>query len=468
MRAVHWFRNDLRLSDNTALIAAARADELIPLFVLDDALLAAHASPPRRRFLLECLTSLAQNLSHRGSRLLVRRGDPAAVIARLLHDTRAERLTFNRDYSPYARRRDAQVERQCAARGVAVESHKDRVVFESDEVRTQSGTPFSVYTPYRNAWLARGRAHDAWRPHRAPKLPPLPGGLSGDPLPTLADLEADADTTQILAGGEAAGLRRLAGFLAGPVRDYVRDRDRPAVDGTSRLSAYLRFGAVSPRRCIADALTCAAEERRAAAGAHKWVDELIWREFYLALLAEHPRLLGQAFKRDFAQVAWNHDADSFAAWCAGRTGFPIVDAAMRQLVASGWMHNRARMVVASFLTKDLLIDWRAGERVFMRHLIDGEPASNNGGWQWAASTGTDAQPYFRIFNPVLQGEKFDPDGTYVRTWIPELADVPDRFIHKPWQAPAPPRRYAAPIVDHAERRIAAVARYEAARRAAGA
>ncbi|MDX2170655.1 MAG: deoxyribodipyrimidine photo-lyase [Deltaproteobacteria bacterium] len=464
MRAVHWFRNDLRLSDNTALSAAARADALIPLFVLDDALLAAHASPPRRRFLLDCLASLASNLAHRGSRLIVRRGAPAAVIERLLHETRADRLTFNRDYSPYARRRDAQVEARAARAGARVETYKDRVVFEHDELRTQAGTPFSVYTPYRNAWLAR--AGDALRARRAPTLPPLPAGVASEPLPTLTELGCADDARSSLAGGEAAALRRLATFLDGPLRAYARDRDRPGVDGTSRLSPYLRFGAISPRRCIADALARAAAEPGAAVGARKWVDELIWREFYLALLAAHPRLLGEAFKRDFQRVAWNDDADGFAAWCAGRTGFPIVDAAMRQLVATGWMHNRARMIVASFLTKDLLLDWRAGERFFMRHLIDGEPASNNGGWQWAASTGTDAQPYFRIFNPVLQGEKFDPDGTYVRGWVAELAAVPDRFLHKPWQAPTPPRDYPAPIVDHAERRITAVARYEAARRQA--
>ncbi len=243
----------------------------------------------------------------------------------------------------------------------------------------------------------------------------------------------------------------------------MRDRDRPDRDGTSRLSPHLRFGTISIRRCVQQALALATDEPSAAAGATKWLDELIWREFYAALLAEHPRVLGGAFRREFAAVAWNDDDAGFRAWCEGRTGYPFVDAAMRQLLQTGWMHNRARMIVASFLTKDLLLDWRDGERAFMRHLVDGDPASNNGGWQWAASTGTDAQPYFRIFNPVLQGRRFDPDGAYVRRYVPELRDVDLAFVHTPWQAPSPPRDYPPPIVDHAERRIAAVARYEAAR-----
>ena len=466
MRVVHWFRNDLRLHDNTALTAAARGDELVALFVLDRGLLArAHVSPPRRRFLAECLASLAANLEHHGSRLIIRVGEPAAEIGRLLDETRAERLTFNRDYTPYARRRDAAVRAVAAARGVAVDEHKDRVIFEHDEVRTKTGGAFVVFTPFRNAWLERYRGGPPM-PQRAPALPPPVAGLAGAPLPDAAALGAGDDRTEIQSGGEAAALRRLDTFLARAVRDYAAQRDRPDRDGTSRLSPHLRFGTVSVRRCIHKAFELAAAERAAAAGATKWVDELVWREFYIALLAAHPRVLGGAFRSEFAAVAWNDDADAFAAWCAGRTGYPFVDAAMRQLVHSGWMHNRARMIVASFLTKDLLLDWRAGERFFMRHLIDGDPAANNGGWQWAASTGTDAQPYFRIFNPVLQGERFDPDGAYVRRWLPELRDVPKAFVHKPWQAPAPPADYPPPIVDHSERRIAAVARYEAARAAA--
>ena len=436
MRVVHWFRNDLRLHDNAALRAAARGDELIPVFVVDPALLArAHVSPPRRRFLAECLASLAANLAHHGSRLIVRVGDPAAEIARLLDESRADRLAFNRDYTPYAGRRDAAVRAVAGARGVAVAEHKDRVIFEHDEIRTQAGGGFTVFTPYRNAWLAAYRA--APPPSaRLPALPPPVDGLASAPLPDAAALGAADDATAIPAAGESAARRRLDDFLAGPLRDYARDRDRPDVDGTSRLSPHLRFGTISVRRCVARAMARGADDRRAGVGAAKWIDELIWREFYAALLAEHPRVLAGAFRCELAAVPWDDDAAAFRAWAEGRTGYPFVDAAMRQLRQTGWMHNRARMVVASFLTKDLLLDWRAGERLFMRHLVDGDPASNNGGWQWAASTGTDPQPYFRIFNPVLQGERFDPDGTYVRRYVPELRDVDRRFVHKPWLAPA--------------------------------
>ncbi|MBX3026150.1 deoxyribodipyrimidine photo-lyase [bacterium] len=468
MRVVHWFRNDLRLHDNTALHAAARGDELIPLFVLDPALLArAHVSPPRRRFLAACLSSLAANLAHHGAPLVVRVGDPATEVGRLLDESRADRLVFNRDTTPYARRRDAAVRAVARARDVVVEEHGDRVVFEAEAIRSQSGGGFTVFTPYRNAWLARYRA--APPPVRGvPRLPAPVTDLASAPLPDATALGAADDATAIPSGGEAAALRRLERFAAGALRDYARDRDRPDRDGTSRLSPHLRFGTISVRRCVARAAAQAAAEPAAAAGAGKWIDELIWREFYAALLAEHPRVLGGAFRRQLAGVAWNDDPAAFAAWCAGRTGYPIVDAAMRQLARTGWMHNRARMIVASFLTKDLLLDWRAGERVFMRHLVDGDPASNNGGWQWAASTGTDPQPYFRIFNPVLQGERFDPDGAYVRRYVPELRAVDARFVHAPWLAPRPPRDYPPPIVDHAERRVAAIARYEAARAAGGA
>jgi len=467
MRVVHWFRNDLRLSDNTALTAAAaRGTELVPLFVFDDRLLASpYASRARLRFLLDCVQRLATDLERRGCPLLVRRGDPVDVVARVVAETKADLLTLNRDYSPYAVRRDTRVRAAARAAGARVEDHKDRVVFESGELRTQAGSGFVVYTPFRNAWLTRYR-RDPVEPMRTPALPKRVDGVASAPWPSDRALGVDGGGAAPTVGGEAAARRRLSQFLDGPVSDYARNRDRPGVDGTSRLSAYLRFGAVSARRCIHEALGVAAVERRAAAGVHKWIDELIWREFYIGLLADHPQILRGAFRSEFDGVEWESPGSAFDAWCEGRTGYPIVDAAMRQLRAVGWMHNRARMIAASFLTKDLLIDWRLGEREFMRHLIDGDPAANNGGWQWSASTGTDAQPYFRIFNPVAQGEKFDPDGTYVRRYVPELRDLPDRFVHRPWEASPPPPAYPPRIVDHAERRIMAVARYESARQQA--
>jgi len=236
------------------------------------------------------------------------------------------------------------------------------------------------------------------------------------------------------------------------------------VDGTSRLSHHLRFGTLSPRACVRAAQDAALEHPPLRAGAAKWQDELIWREFYAAVLEEHPRVLTRAFRPEYDAVRWNEDPSGFVAWCAGRTGYPIVDAGMRQLVATGWMHNRARMIAASFLTKDLLIDWRRGEHFFLQHLVDGDPASNNGGWQWSASTGTDAQPYFRIFSPTVQGERFDPTGAYVRRWIPELRDVPSKLVHRPWEAPMLAPEYPERVVMHEERRGEAVRRFEGVRK----
>jgi deoxyribodipyrimidine photo-lyase len=262
--------------------------------------------------------------------------------------------------------------------------------------------------------------------------------------------------------GEAAALRRLDAFLDGPAARYARDRDRPDLDGTSRLSPYLHLGALSPRVCFARALEAERAAPRARAGVRKWLDELIWREFYEAILAAHPRVVTRDFRADLAELRWEDDEAGFRAWCEGRTGLPFVDAGMRQLARTGWMHNRARMVVASFLTKDLLVHWRRGERFFAQRLVDGDLASNVGGWQWAASTGTDAQPWFRIFHPVTQGERCDPHGAYVRRFVPELRALDDRFVHRPWAAPAPPRDYPRPIVDHAEARARALRRFESA------
>jgi deoxyribodipyrimidine photo-lyase len=465
MRAVHWFRNDLRLGDNTALAAAcARAEELVPLFVVDPRLFGAdrHSdrTPAKRlNFLLESLAELAGALERAGCPLIVRVGDPVVEVARVVDETRVDLLTFNRDTSPYARRRDLAVAAAVRRRGAAVDDRKDRVVFESDEVRTKSGGPFQVYTPYLRAW----RAELHRRPLEAASRPRLPrplAGLVSQPLPPRIPVDGEP----IAKRGASAARRRLGWFAGESIDRYAERRDLPAVDGTSLLSPHLRLGTVSIRDCVRAAEEAQRRLGTDADGPRKWLDELVWREFYAALLAEHPRLLGGAFRREYDEVRWNDDETGFEAWCDGRTGYPIVDAAMRQLVHTGWMHNRARMIAASFLVKDLLIDWRRGEEFFLRLLVDGDPASNNGGWQWAASTGTDAQPYFRIFNPVAQGERVDAEGIYVRRFVPELRGVPDRFVHRPWQAPAPPADYPPPIVDHAERRIAAVARFEAARR----
>jgi deoxyribodipyrimidine photo-lyase len=463
--AIHWFRNDLRLRDNTALAeACARADALLPVFVLDERLLASPAlGAPRVRFLLDCLARLAADLEARGRRLVVRRGDPARVLPQLARESHAQLVTWNRDTTPFAARRDARVRAALERAGVASVEAADRVIFEASEVRTRQGGAFSVFTPYRRAWHAR-LAEDPRRPRPAPKLPGPAPRVASEPLPSAEALGFGGDAAELPTGGEAAAQRRLARFLAEAVGRYAEDRDRPAVDGTSRLSPHLRFGTLSPRECVHAALEAAAAEPRLARGAEKWVDELVWREFYAALLEREPRLLREPQRREYATLAWNDDEQALAAWREGRTGFPIVDAGMRQLLATGWMHNRVRMLAASFLVKDLLLDWREGERWFLQRLVDGDPASNDGGWQWCASTGSDAAPYFRIFNPTSQGERFDPDGAYVRRFVPELRGAPDRFVHRPAQAPQPPRGYPAPIVDHAERREVALERYREALR----
>jgi deoxyribodipyrimidine photo-lyase len=415
------------------------------------------------RFLHACLAQLEAELARRGRRLVVRRGDPRHEVPRLAHELGAELVSWNRDTSPFARRRDAAVRSALEREGVRVLEAKDRVLFESAELRTGAGQPFRVFTPFRNAWWRRFETEPP--PEPAPlRLPPPAPGVPGV-LPSLAALGLDGGGPELPAAGEAAARRRLARFLDGPVADYARARDLPGVDGTSRLSHHLRFGALSPRACFSAGRDAAAREPRLRPGVARWLDELVWREFYAGILEEHPRVLRRAFRPEFERVRWNEDEAGFAAWCEGRTGYPIVDAGMRQLASTGWMHNRARMLAASFLVKDLLIDWRRGEAWFMRQLVDGDPASNNGGWQWSASTGTDAQPYFRIFSPVAQGERFDPEGAYVRRFVPELRDVPVERVHRPWEAPVLCREYPAAIVDHAARRRLALQRFEEARRA---
>ena len=462
-RGLHWFRNDLRLRDNTALAEAARrCDALAAVYIFDDRILKSpRTGAPRVRFLLACLERLALDLEAKGVPLLVRRGDPAAELSLLLEQQRFELLSFNRDTTPTAVRRDARVRGAAAKHGVAVVESADRVVFEAQEIRTKTGGPYSVFTPYARRWRERFE-QDPRTPKRAARLPGWSGKLASDPIPDADALGFGGDPTRLPPAGEEAARRRLRAFLDERVARYGEDRDVPAIDGTSRLSPHLRFGTISVRDCIAAAREVAASEPRRAKGAEKWETELVWREFYAALLEENPRVLREEWKPEFAGVQWEEAPEHFEAWCRGRTGFPFVDAGMRQLLETGWMHNRVRMVVASFLTKDLLIDWRRGEQWFLQRLLDGDPASNNGGWQWAASTGADAAPYFRIFNPVSQGERFDPDGEYVRRFVPELAALPGKSAHRPWDSPMLASDYPEPIVDHGERREEALARYQRA------
>lgn len=480
MTVIHWFRRDLRLHDNPALAAALRqsAGQVIPLFILDDSLLRSPASAPARvAFLLDSLHALDQALQRQGSRLLVQRGASIPTLRAVAQATGATAIFWNRDYTPFARARDAQAMHMLQELGIAAFDFPDTMILGPDAVRTKKGQVYTVFTPFRRTWRTLVDADQAAL-LAEPQIPafaptPLPEAIIPEPLPSLEILGLTT-SQRIPAGGEQAGQDRLRAFTkpeSGTIGAYASGRDLMAEAGTSRLSPYLRLGCVAPQACLRAALAVPPTPGTQA-GIETWVGELAWRDFYYQILANFPHVLRGAFKRQYDAIRWENDQQLFAAWCAGQTGYPIVDAAMRQLASEAWMHNRARMVVASFLTKDLLIDWRWGERYFMQMLVDGDPASNNGGWQWAAGTGTDAQPYFRIFNPTSQGQKFDPHGAYVRHYVPELAHVADRYIHAPWTMPAAEQRrvgltigkqYPAPIVDHAIQRERALARYRAAR-----
>ncbi len=464
--AIWWVRRDLRLADNQALAAAlGHAESVIPLFVLDPRLLASsYVGPQRKAFLFGGLRSLDQDLRLRGSRLVVRRGVPAEVLAKVAEEHGATAIFAEEDISPFARQRDAQV-----GAGLPLRMTGGLTVHPPDLIHKDDGDPYVVYTPFSKAWKALPRP-------RSSDLAPAPDMI--DTPDDLASLSVPADLTlsnQVpFEPGEAEALRRLEAFAAGEGRAiyrYGQRRNRPDLDGTSGLSPYIRFGMLSLRQAVVAAYQAMedAPDEQDRKGPETWLNELIWREFYLSILYHFPHVRQRSFRSQYDNIPWVNDPADFEAWCEGRTGYPIVDAAMRQLAQSGWMHNRTRMIVASFLVKDLLIDWRWGERWFMQHLIDGDPAPNNGGWQWTAGTGTDAAPYFRIFNPILQSKKFDPNGDYIRRWLPELANVPDKHIHEPWQMPAEAQKqancridhdYPRPIVDHAAARERTLAAYK--------
>lgn len=440
MPAIHWLRRDLRLNDNPALHAALKYGEVVPVFILDPHLLS--RTPERRQaFLFSGLRDIDLQLKRRGSKLIIRSGEPEVVLRKLLAETQAQTIIAEEDFTPYARSRDARIKRILPLQ--LVEGH---TVHHPAAVRKADGNPFIVFTPYSKAWKAL-----------------LPAEINLLPIPTeirsFSDLKSDpmpgAATDPNFPGGEEEAQKRLSAFIENKLQEYGDARNRMDLDGTSSLSPYIRFGMVSIRNCLHAARqvgsTLRDESQKISAGT--WLNELIWREFYIQILYHFPRVAGEAFRSHMTDIPWRNNKREFEAWKAGQTGVPIVDAGMRQLAGTGWMHNRARMITASYLVKDLLIDWRWGEKWFMENLLDGDPAANNGGWQWTAGTGTDAAPYFRIFNPILQSRKFDPNGDYIRRWIPELAHVPVESIHAPWekgvQVPGYP---AVPLVDHAAAR----------------
>ncbi len=473
---IWWIRRDLRLTDNQALHAALQAaDAVVPLFILDDNILnSAYVGDKQVAFMFAGLQTLAEDLEKLGSALILRRGDPPVELMKVVAETGASAVYAERANSPYAKTRDeavaAMVDLHLTA-GVSIQAPW--------EVLKKDNTPYTVFTPYKKRWYALLKPeHRAVlpAPDRVPAPAEMPESLM---LPSAPEL---AQPLRYVAG-EAAAQAMLRDFVSRTTQgvpalvQYDDQRDFPSIDGTSSLSGHLRFGMLSVRQAANAALDIIQQPQLSKVqrdNASVWVSELIWRDFYMSILHHFPHVYAGNFRADYDKIDWRNDEAEYQAWCEGRTGYPIVDAAMRQLVQTGWMHNRARMIVASFLVKDLLIDWRWGEKFFMQHLIDGDPAANNGGWQWAAGTGTDAAPYFRIFNPMSQSKKFDANGDYIRQYVPELAKVPKKYIHAPWEMPPLEQTlakcqigqdYPKPIVDHKMARERTLAAYKASKEA---
>lgn len=441
------------MADNPALSAAREQAEVVACFVVSEAQWRSHDVGDRRlAFLNRCVQALAVELAQLGIPLRVLhvpwfRDVPEALIA-LLRREQCAHLHFNAEYPLNELNRDRAVARRCSREAIGWTRHHGSVVHAPGSLTTGSGGAYSVFTPFRNRWLA------ALAPGMLDPLP-VPWAQASGPAAVSVDwpLNVEDDCAEDWPGGERQAQRRLHDFLDAHAGDYGEQRDYPGVPGTSRLSAYLSVGALSPRQCL-HALT-----RREPIEESSFATELIWREFYRHVVVAFPHVCrGEAFHRQYDSVRWEHAPDQLAAWQAGETGYPLVDAGMRQLRTTGWMHNRLRMVTAMFLSKHLLIDWREGERYFMQQLVDGDFAANNGGWQWSASTGTDAAPYFRIFNPASQGQRFDAKGVFTRQWVPELAAVPDKWLFEPWKAGGV-TGYPSPVVEHAFARQRAIERF---------
>jgi deoxyribodipyrimidine photo-lyase len=463
--ALVWLHRELRLADNPALDAAlASGRPVLPVFVLDEAGPGAWAPGGASRWWLHhSLAALAADLSARGGALVIRRGAWAEALPRLVGETGAAEVHAGLPTEPWARRAVAEV---AAALGVPLHLHLTTLLHHPEGIRTQGGTPFGVFTPFARACHARLAPPP---PKPAPARIPAPAALpASDPLEAWRLVAHDPDWAEGLRAtwrpGEAGVRARLAAFLAHALHDYDRKRDEPAGATTSLLSPHLHWGEIAPGT-VWHAVRAAGDGR----GAEKFLDELLWREFAAHLLWHHPDLPEQPLRREFAAMPWRRDPEALRAWQRGRTGLPIVDAGMRQLWHTGWMHNRVRMIVASVLVKHLLLPWQDGQAWFWDTLVDADLASNAASWQWVAGCGADAAPYFRVFNPVLQGRKFDPDGAYVRRWVPELAAIPAPHIHAPWEAgPLALRaaRYPAPVVDLAagrQRALTALRTVQAAR-----
>ncbi len=478
MRALVWYRSDLRTADNTALHHACRAaDEgVVALFVISPGEWEAHdLAPCRVDFMLRTLQELSAGLAALNIPLLIEEaalpGDVPGVVARAAARHGCGAVYANREYEVNERRRDAAVSLLLAADGRAVHLFTDQIAIEPGEVRTGEGRFFTVFTPFKRAWIThlletRGGVRVLPAPNKQNNTGCTPAQVPGFVPGFVSPIPAER-----WPAGERHAQQRLRAFIAERGRAYKQSRDFPGEPGTSQLSPYLAVGAISPRQCFAAAAEANGDSpdpyRLGNEGLLCWISELIWREFYVHILAGFPRVcMNRPFQPRTERIRWSDNRDHLEAWKRGRTGVPIVDAAMQQLLTTGWMHNRLRMISAMFLTKNLFIDWREGERFFMRHLVDGFFASNNGGWQWSASTGTDAAPYFRIFNPVSQSRRFDASGTFIRGHIPALAGLDDESIHAPWElSPLARARltYPEPLVDLSRSRAAAIEAFAAIR-----
>lgn len=445
---IHWFRRDLRVADNTALHqAASHGAPVIPVYILSRWEKSHHwTGPNRQHFLCGCLASLARNLETLQGRLIIREGDAVEELRKLITETGSTAIHFNRDPDPFGKAVEARLETLCKQLGIGCHGHDDVTLHNPTAALTQSGSPYKVYTPYSRNWLSLKKP----APLPKPKSLSTPNGVPSLDLPTVAYWGLETPAAALPDPGERAARIRMDRAISEIISTYSARRDLPAEDGTSRLSQDLRYGLISVRTLF-HKVTEARQSASPAAQASIdiYIKELAWREFYFAILHHFPHVLDHEFNADWKGLPWDEPGEKFELWKQGRTGFPIVDAGMRQLLATGFMHNRVRMITAMFLTKDLHIDWKLGESHFMQHLTDGEIASNNGGWQWSAGTGADAAPYFRIQNPWSQTAKHDPDGKYIKCWIPELAEVhPKRFQAPPEDGRPLAPSYPLPCVDH--------------------
>lgn len=444
-----WHREDIRMHDNKAV---SNAEDAVPVFIIDDKILE-KASKRRMKWLLKNLQSLKHDYNKIGSDILVRRGDPSTIIKNIIDEYDADRILFNKSYTPTGRDRDEQFKSEIS-QVVDIQTFHDRVLHKPESIYTNKGTPYSVFTYYHKKWKKR----DKETPFDVGEFKEITDS-EGD-IPEVTELGFEPVDIQLPKAGTEVARRKLRSFCSDSIDEYEDSRDYPSEDGTSRLSPYMSYGVIGVREVW--------EETEKAESPSEFQEQLAWRDFYTQVLYHNPSVVTENYKSYEQPIQWENDEELFEKWKNGKTGYPIVDAGMRQLKQEGYMHNRVRMIVASFLTKDLLIDWRQGYNWFRRMLIDHDVANNNGGWQWAASTGTDAQPYFRIFNPMSQGERYDPDGEYIKKYVSELDGVDAEHIHS-WNELSEQEReeiqpdYPNPVVDHSERREQALDMYKTAR-----